>query len=333
MHIEILFMRLLIALGGNAIKQAGEKGTTKEQFRNCETTAKFIAQIVKKMEKEDRLIITHGNGPQVGNLMVQQESIADIPAQRMDIIGAMTQGQIGYMIQQSLINYLNDLRIKIPVCTVITQVIVNRNDPEFFGKKASKPVGNFFNEEEVKKLKEVHPDYIIKKVNPAGEKCWRRVVPSPLPVEHVECECIRRMVDSGIIVIASGGGGIPVVLSKAHYRGYRGIEAVVDKDLAAEKLAEIVGVDTLLMLTNVENVKLNYGKENEKKISEMTLTDARKYLQEGQFLKGSMEPKVKACIKFLERGGKLATITSLDRAVEAMEGKSGTRIIPIAQHP
>ena len=329
MHIQILFMRLLIALGGNAIKRSEEKGTTKEQFRNCEQTAKLIAQIVKKMEEDDRLIITHGNGPQVGNLIVQQDCAKDrIPTQRMDILGAMTQGQIGYMIQQSLINHLNDLRIKIPVCTVITQVIVNRNDPEFFGENASKPIGNFFTEEEAKKLRGEHPDFIIKKVKPTNEKCWRRVVPSPVPVEHVECECIRRMVDSGIIVIASGGGSIPVILSKEHYRGYRGIEAVVDKDLATEKLAEIVGVDTILMLTNVERVKLNYGKKNEKEISEMTLTDARKHLQGGEFMKGSMEPKVKACIKFLERGGKLATIASLNRAVEAMEGTSGTRIVP-----
>jgi carbamate kinase len=319
-------MRLLIALGGNAIKQAHERGTTEEQFRNCRTTMKLIAEIVKRMKPEDRLIITHGNGPQAGNLLVQQEAGKDkVPAQTMDVVGAMTQGQIGYMLQQTLTNYLKDIGVNMPVCEVVNQVLVNKDDPEFFGDTASKPVGNFFTEEEAKKLKQEHPEYIIKKVKPTGERAWRRTVPSPDPIANVEAEAIKRMVDAGIIVIASGGGGIPVILDEQGH--YKGVEAVIDKDLAGERLAEVVNADVFLILTDVEKAKLNFGKPNEKPIDRMTLSEAKKYLEEGHFLPGSMGPKVKACIRFLEWGGQKAIITSLDKAVDALEGETGTHIV------
>jgi len=317
--------RILVALGGNAIKQAGEKGTSAEQFQNCLTTCKLLAQIVKKLEKDDRLIITHGNGPQVGNLMVQQEEAKHVvPAQAMDIVGAMTQGQIGYMLQQTLMNCLKDERIETPVCAVINQVQVDKNDPEFFGETASKPVGNFFTEEEAMIVKKQHPEYIIKRVKPVGEKTWRRIVPSPYPLANIEGEAIRKLVDTGVIVIASGGGGIPVILDEHVH--YKGVEAVIDKDLAGEKLAEVVNANVFLVLTDVEKVKLNFGKPNEQDIDKITVTEAKKYLEEGHFLLGSMEPKVKACIQFLESGGEKAIITSLDKAVEALEGKTGTLI-------
>lgn len=320
-------MRLLIALGGNAIKQAHEKGTTEEQFRNCMTTTKLIAEIVgNSMKKEeDRLIITHGNGPQAGNLLVQQEmGKAVVPAQTMDIVGAMTQGQIGYMLQQTLMNYLKDMGISVPICEVVNQVVVSKDDPEFFGDAASKPVGDFFTEEEAERLKKEHPEYIVKKVKLAGDRPWRRTVPSPDPIANVGSEAIKRMVDAGIIVIASGGGGIPVVLDERGH--YKGVEAVIDKDLAGERLAEVVNADVFLILTDVEKAKLNFGKPNEKEIDTMTLSEARKYLAEGHFLPGSMGPKVKACIRFLEWGGERAIITSLDKAVDALEGRTGTRI-------
>jgi carbamate kinase len=321
----IQLMRLLIALGGNAIKQADEKGSAEEQFANCEKTARVIARIVKRMAKNDRLLVTHGNGPQVGNLMVQQDTAKDnIPPQRMDIVGAMTQGQIGYMIEQSMINAFTELKMDARVCTVVTQTIVNRNDPEFFDENASKPVGNYMSEGEAKKLKEEHPEYIIKKVKP-NDKGWRRVVPSPEPIQQVEGEVIKTLVDLGVIVIASGGGGIPVIRTR---RGYRGVEAVIDKDLAAERLAEITEMDTLLILTDVERVKLNYGKENEREIESMSAEEAEKYLAEGQFLKGSMEPKVMACVRFLRKGGRRAVIAALDKAMEALDGGSGTEILP-----
>lgn len=314
-----------VALGGNAIKRADEKGTPEEQFRNCAITCRLIVEMVKRMEKDDRLIITHGNGPQVGNLIVQQEAAKHIvPAQSLDIIGAMTQGQIGYMLQQTLTNYLRNAGINIPVCAVVNQVLVDKNDPEFFGENASKPVGEFLTEEMVEKMKKKHPEYVIKKVKPVGKRVWRRCVPSPDPIANVESDVIKKLVDDGVIVIASGGGGIPVILDENGE--YKGVEAVIDKDLAGEKLAEAVNADVFLVLTNVEEVKLNFGKPNERSVDRMSLTEAKKYLEEGHFLPGSMEPKVRACIRFLEWGGKRAIITSLDKVLEALEGKAGTLI-------
>jgi len=318
-------MRLLVALGGNAIKQAHEEGTPDEQFTNCRVTTERLAQIVSTMGDDDRLIITHGNGPQAGNLLVQQDLGQErVPPQTMDIVGAMTQGQIGYMLQQTLLNFLKDKALKIPVAAVVNQVLVDGDDPEFFGDKASKPVGNFFTEEEAKKLQQEHPDYIIKKVKPNGDRTWRRTVPSPDPIANVGAEGIRRMVDAGIIVIASGGGGIPVILDESGH--YKGVEAVIDKDLAGERLAEVVDADVFLVLTDVEKAKLNFGKPGEEEVGQITLSQAKQYSAEGHFLAGSMGPKVKACIRFLEWGGKKAIITSLDKAVEALGGKTGTII-------
>ena len=318
-------MRLLVALGGNAIKQAHEKGTSEEQFVNCRVTTKHLADIVSRMKEDDRLVITHGNGPQAGNLMVQQDlGKSAVPAQSMDIVGAMTQGQIGYMLQQSLINFLTDRGLHTPVVAVVNQVLVKEDDPEFFGETASKPVGNFLTEEEAKQLKLEHPEYIVKKVKPTGDRVWRRTVASPDPISNVDREAIKRMVGAGIIVIASGGGGIPVVSEgNGHYRG---VEAVIDKDLAGERLAEVVDADTFLILTDVEKAKLNFGKPNEEEVGKITLAQAKKYSAEGHFLAGSMGPKVRACIRFLEWGGKKAIITSLDKAVEALNGKTGTQI-------
>jgi len=318
-------LRILVALGGNAIKQADEKGTPEGQFRNCLITCKLLAKIVKKMKKNDKLVIMHGNGPQAGNLMVQQEEAKHaVPPQTLDIVGAMTQGQIGYMLQQTLMNCLRGEGIKTPVCAVVNQVLVDKDDPEFFGETASKPVGNFFTEEEAVRIKSEHPEYVIKKVKPVGENVWRRVVPSPDPIANVEKLAIRKLVAAGVIVIASGGGGIPVILDE--YGRYKGVEAVIDKDLAGEKLAEVVNANVFLILTDVEKVKLNFGKPNEEDIDKMTLAEAKKYLEKGHFLPGSMGPKVKACIRFLEWGGEKAIITSVDKAVEALEGKTGTLI-------
>lgn len=320
-------MRLLVALGGNAIKQAHEKGTPEEQFANCRMTTRLLAEIVSRMDDEDRLIITHGNGPQAGNLLVQQDKAKEVvPPQTMDIVGAMTQGQIGYMLQQTLVNFLKDKGLSVPVAAVVNQVLVNEHDPEFFGDAASKPVGNFLTGEEAKQLKREHPEYIVKRVKPNAERAWRRTVPSPDPIANVGSEGIKRMVDAGIIVIASGGGGIPVVLDEDGR--YRGVEAVIDKDLAGERLAEVVNADTFLILTDVEKAKLNFSQPNEQEVGAITLSEAKEYLAEGHFLAGSMGPKVKACIRFLKWGGKTAIITSLDKAVDALDGKTGTRIVP-----
>jgi carbamate kinase len=257
--------------------------------------------------------------------MVQQKLSTDsVPAHPMDVVGAMTQGQIGYMLQQTLINHLKKMALDVPVCAIINQVLVDKNDPEFFGDKASKPVGNFLTAEEAKEMKENNPQYIIKKVKPNGERCWRRTVPSPDPLSNLEAEVIKKLVDTGVVVIASGGGGIPVL--EDEQGNYKGIEAVIDKDLAGERLAEIIDADIFLILTDVENAKINYGKANEKSLGKITFEEAKQYLDEGHFLAGSMGPKVKACLRFLKNGGKKAIITSLDKALEALKEQSGTII-------
>jgi carbamate kinase len=315
--------RILVALGGNAIKQAEEKGTAEEQFKNVKTTAAHIVEMVQHLGKDDRLIITHGNGPQSGNLALQQDLAKEqIPPQPLDVVGAMTQGQIGYMFQNCLQNLMMTRHIKVPVISVVNQVLVDRNDPEFVGENASKPVGNFLTEEEAMKLK-AEKGWIVKKVKPNAPKPWRRTVPSPDPIANVEAEAIKILVNAGAVVIASGGGGIPVVKEDS---GLVGVEAVIDKDLAGERLAEVVEANTFLILTDVEKAKLNYGKLNEKALDRMTVAEAKKYLGEGHFLAGSMGPKVKACIRFLEWGGDEAIITSLDKALDALDGRTGTRI-------
>ena len=306
---------IVIALGGNAIKRAEEEGTAEQQLRNVKITCKHILEIIKRGY---RVVITHGNGPQVGNLLIQQEEASKlVPPQPLDILGAMTQGQIGYMLQQTLISYLKKEKLNIPVATIITQVLVDKDDPDF--NNPSKPVGPFYTRKEAEKLIE-EKGYIVKKVKP-GRKAYRRVVPSPDPIGIIEKDVIKMLVEAGFIVIASGGGGIPVIDQNGQLRG---VEAVIDKDLAGERLAEIVDADIFLILTDVEKVKLNFRKPNEKDLDKLTIAEAEKYLEEGHFLPGSMEPKVKACIRFLKAGGEKAIITSLDKAVDALEGETGT---------
>ena len=311
--------RVLVALGGNAIKKPDGKGTAQEQFEAVRETAEQLAEMVARGYE---IVITHGNGPQVGALMIQQEEGVrrDIPPQPLDVLNAMTQGQIGYMLQQALQEALRARGVERPVITVITQVLVRPDDPDF--KDPSKPVGPFYTREEAEKLR-AEKGYVIKKVLPRGQKPYRRVVPSPDPVRIVEGEVIRDIVDMGVIVIAAGGGGIPVVEKDGHLVG---VEAVIDKDLAGERLAEVVGAQVLLILTDVDKVKLNYGRPGERDIDAMSVEEARRYMEEGHFPPGSMGPKVRACIRFLEHGGELAIIAHLEKALEALEGKAGTRI-------
>jgi carbamate kinase len=256
----------MIALGGNAIKQPHEKGTFKDQMNNVETASLQIAEIVKNGYN---LVITHGNGPQVGNLAIQQEqSLQVVPAQPLVVLGAMTQGQIGYMIQQKLGNILRkDGRM---VATVVTQVLVGKDDPDFMDP--SKPVGPFYSEDNAKKLAQEN-GWIVKQVRPTGDKTWRRVVPSPMPLGIVEAEAIRNLVESGVIVIASGGGGIPVF--KNDKGSLNGVDAVIDKDRAGAKLAEEVNADIFLVLTDVEFAMKNYDKPDEEPIRMMTISEAR----------------------------------------------------------
>lgn len=311
--------KIVIALGGNAIKQWDQKGSAEEQFENVRKSCAHIVRIIKR---GFQVVITHGNGPQVGNLLIQQEAGAgEVPAQPLDLCGAMTQGQIGYMIQQALLNELKDARLDRNVVTLITQVMVDREDPGF--RNPTKPVGPFYTKAQKEQYEKEKPGLIFKKVNAQGER-YRRVVASPDPLRILEAKMIKELFEAGVIVIASGGGGIPVVTDDAGH--LRGVEAVIDKDLAGEKLAESVGADLFVILTDVPKVYLHYGEKRQKALDRLTVEQAKQYLQEGYFPAGSMGPKVEACIRFIEYGGERAVISSLDRAVEALDGKEGTHI-------
>ena len=308
---------VVVALGGNAIKTAEDEGTAQEQFRNVRNACKQILEIIKDGY---RVVITHGNGPQAGNLLLQQEQGSKlVPPQPLDILVAMTQGQIGYMLQQTMTELLGKAKLNVPVATVVTQVVVDLEDPDF--GDPSKPVGPFYTRQDSEMLVETK-GYTIKKVKPRGRKAYRRTVPSPEPEDIVEKDVIRELVEKGKVVIASGGGGIPV--AKGEDGSFVGVEGVIDKDLAAEKLAEAVDADILLILTDIERVKLNYGKADEKDLKVLTLEQTRGYLSDHQFLPGSMGPKVEACARFIEAGGEKAVIASLNKAKEALEGKTGT---------
>ena len=314
---------IVIALGGNAIKQADEKGTAEEQRANVATTCR---QLVSMLKYGHRLVITHGNGPQAGNLLIQQEAaLAEVPAQPMDIVGAMTQGQVGYMFQQILQNMLWEERLPLPVVSIINQVLVSEDDPDY--QDPSKPVGPFYTKDEAGRIKAERPDYIIKEVKPENvERRFRRVVPSPEPLRNIEYIGIRRMVDAGIVVIASGGGGVPVVFDEK--KNLKGAAAVIDKDKAGGLLATVVGADILMVLTDVAHTKINFGQPDEKDIGRVNYSQMRKLVAEGHFRAGSMGPKVEACLRFIEWGGQIAIITSLDNAIDALMDQSGTRIIP-----
>ncbi|WP_297067831.1 carbamate kinase [Thermococcus sp.] len=310
--------RVVIALGGNAILQRGQKGTYEEQMANVMETAKQIVDIILKGDYE--VVITHGNGPQVGALLLHMDAgqqTYGIPAQSMDVAGAMTQGQIGYMIGQALINELKRRGIHKPAATIVTQTLVDKNDPAF--QNPSKPVGPFYDEETAKKLAK-EKGWVVVEDSGRG---WRRVVPSPDPKGHVEAPVIVDLVEKGFIVIASGGGGVPVIEENGRLKG---VEAVIDKDLAGERLAEEVNADVFMILTDVNGAAINYGKPTERWLGEVTAEELRKYYEEGHFRKGSMGPKVLAAIRFIEWGGERAVIASLDRAVEALEGRTGTQV-------
>ena len=311
---------VVIALGGNAIKQSAEKGTTEEQFGNVDRTAREIARICKAGYLQ---VLTHGNGPQAGALLIQQEEAKDIvPPQTLACCGAMTQGQIGWMFQNRIGYHFSQEGLDYPVATMITQVVVDKDDPGF--QNPSKPVGPFYTEQEAMALKN-EKGYIVKEAKPGQEKGWRRVVPSPGPVDIYEKKAIKQLLDIDALVIVSGGGGIPVV--KEDDGSYSGIDAVIDKDLSANKLGQVLNADYLLILTDVENAYINFNKPDQKTLETITLNEAEKYQEEGQFVGGSMGPKMDAAIRFVRWGGKVAIITSLDNALDALEGKTGTRIV------
>jgi len=293
-------------------------------MRNCDVTAKQVAKLMKS-DPSIEIVITHGNGPQSGNLALQQDiAKGSIPPQPLDIVGAMTQGQIGYMFQNRLQAAFKAEGIKKNVICLVNQVLVSKDDPEFVGENASKPVGNFMSEAEAMTMKQ-EKGWIVKNVKPTAEKGWRRVVPSPNPLRNVEAETAQLLVKSGVVVIASGGGGIPVIESKD---GFEGIEAVIDKDLAGACLAKDVEADVLMILTDVDCAMISFGKPEQKKLEgEIPLAKMKEYCAEGHFSAGSMGPKVNACLRHVEHTKKKAIITSLELAAEALKGKKGTHIV------
>lgn len=305
--------KIVIALGGNALEMKKNAPTAENQLKIVRKTCEFIADISCRGYE---VAIVHGNGPQVGRILLSSEtSQAVTPALPFDVCGAMSQGYIGYHIQQSLKYALNVRGIDIPVLTVATQIIVDKNDKAF--EHPSKPIGAFYSEEDAKKLN-MEKGYLMKEDAGRG---WRRIVASPLPKRIVEIKAIKNLSKSSI-VISCGGGGIPVIENPDGT--LNGVAAVIDKDFAAELLAEQVEADILMILTEVEKVAINWGKQNQISLNHMSLKDAAKYVEEGQFAPGSMLPKIEAAMKFVRTfPDKKAIITSLDKAKEALEGKNG----------
>jgi carbamate kinase len=304
--------KLVIAIGGNAIEIPYQEANINEKLRNINIVCKQIAELIKRGYK---VLITHGNGPQIGNLLLQQMKTK--VKRSLSEMTAITQAEIGYLIQQSILNFLNDAK----VATVITQVLVDINDPAF--KDPTKPIGPLFAENEVKEIASML-NYQYKKVSVKNLEGYRLVVPSPKPIKIIEENVIRNLVEDNVIVIAGGGGGIPVIIKNGKYEG---VDAVIDKDLTAELLARIIKAELLLIVTNVEKVKINFKKPNEKDLDTIKLNEAIKYMEEEHFEEGSMKPKIQACINFLEGGGEIAIITSMEKILEAIEGKAGTRIV------
>ena len=306
-------MRLTIALGGNAILKPGQNGKAAEQLQNIYQSSKQIGELAAAGHE---IVITHGNGPQVGNILLQQAATAEIPALPLDFCGAQTQGFIGYMIQNSLLNVFKNKNLNIQSTAIITQVLVDIDDPAF--EDPSKPVGPFFDKEHAQNQEKKGEKWI----EDSG-RGWRRVVASPDPLEIIEKDLINDLIEQGRIVIAAGGGGIPVVEKNNKYQG---VEAVIDKDRAGCILAQNTDSDFFLILTDVNNVMINYGTEAEKALHKISISEIESYLAEGQFAQGSMAPKVESAVKFVKEGGKRAVITSLDKVSAAVKGEAGTII-------
>lgn len=308
---------IVIALGGNALLRRGQKGTFEEQYRNVKETVTKVADLI---ERGYKIVMTHGNGPQVGATLLRHEAAKSIvPVLPLDACGAETQGFIGYMIQQALRNELKSRGIDKYVVTIITRVIVDKHDLAF--QNPTKPIGPFYSKEEAAKVKEQKPELVIKEDAGRG---YRRVVPSPDPKIIAERSAIRALVDAGFVAVACGGGGIPIIEENGLAVG---VEAVIDKDLGAQRLATLIGANILVILTDVEGAYINYGTPKQELIREASSGKLKNYLREGQFKEGSMAPKVEAAIRFVESGGERAIIAALGSLTEALEAKTGTQVV------
>lgn len=313
--------RIVVALGGNALQENPRDTSAEAQLNTAHSTAKAIVDLI---EDGHEVIISHGNGPQVGQIVSTYETAnsvnKNIPVMPFPECGAFSQGYIGYHLQQAIRDEMVKRGINKDVASVVTQVVVDKDDPAF--KNPTKPVGSFFTEEQAKKLME-EKGYVMKEDAGRG---FRRVVASPMPKKIVEEELIKTIVSAGHVVIAVGGGGVPVIENEDG--SLKGVPAVIDKDLASEKLAEILNADILMILTAVEQVAINFNKPDQKNLSLLTVEEAKRYMEEGHFAEGSMLPKVKAAMMFAEsKMGRKSIIASLSKAKLAVMGRSGTSII------
>ena len=308
----------VIALGGNAIIRKGEKGDIHQQFANTRDSMK---PIVNLLEKGYNFVLTHGNGPQVGNLMLMVDSAkGSVPETPLGVADAMTEGSMGYMIEQCLQNMMIKAGVWRNVVTIPTQILVDRHDPAM--KNPTKPIGPFYTEEEAKILSE-STDWTVKEDSGRG---WRRFVASPYPIDIVEKDAIKLLLKRNYVVISGGGGGIPVYYEKD--KTLEGIDCVIDKDLASMKIALSVGAKTLIIITSVPEVCLNFGKPDEQRLSRMTLAEARYYHNEGHFGVGSMAPKIMASIEFIQANPHhRVIITDVENLETALEGNAGTEIV------
>uniref|UniRef100_A0A832MNK7 Carbamate kinase n=1 Tax=Pseudothermotoga hypogea TaxID=57487 RepID=A0A832MNK7_9THEM len=305
----------VVAIGGNAVNRPGERPTAENMLSAIKEAMGYLVDMLDEYD----IVITHGNGPQVGNILIQQEMAKEvIPPFPIDVNDAQTQGSLGYMIVQALRNRLAERDLNREVAALITQIVVDKNDEAF--KKPSKPVGPFYTEEEARKLM-MEKGWIMKEDAGRG---WRRVVPSPKPLDIVEKEVVRMLLKNGVIVVAAGGGGIPVVRENGVLKG---VEAVIDKDRASALLAIEINADELIILTGVEKVALNYGKPNQTFVDKLTVEEALKYLKEGHFPAGSMGPKIEAAIDFVTATSRTCLITDMKKLKEALSGKTGTRVV------
>jgi carbamate kinase len=308
---------LVIALGGNALSSPTGDGSFEEQQ---EAIRKSSEQIIKIIQLGWKVVVTHGNGPQIGRLLIQQESAKEItPALPLHLCGAMSQGQIGYMLQLGLEEKIRAANLKADIVAILTRVLVDENDPAF--DNPTKPIGPFYSQEEALDLKE-SKSYEMKNVG-FGERPFRRVVASPKPLKILEVNTIEILIKSGNIVIACGGGGIPVI---NHNGILKGIGAVIDKDLSSQKLANEISADSLMILTDVNRVSINFDSREQKDLQSISLLEVKQHFADGQFPDGSMGPKVLSAINFLENGGQRVIITSLDKAAESLSGSAGTQI-------
>ena len=310
--------KIVIALGGNALQESGMPPTAEMELEMAEKTAEHIADII---EMGYDVILSHGNGPQVGRVIQQNDCAAAVtPAMPFDVCGAMTQGMIGYHLQQGLSRVFQRRNLDRTAVTLITQVVVDPEDPRF--QHPTKPIGRFYTREEAEQIQQDHPEQTF--VEDAG-RGWRRVVASPEPRDIVELQAIKRLMQAGFVIITVGGGGIPVVRSDAGR--LEGVPAVIDKDLASALLAEELDADLLLILTGVEQVCINFNQPNQKRLDQLSVDRAQEYIAQGQFAPGSMLPKVEAAVHFTSsKAGRKTIITSLDRAAAALDGNVGTVI-------